>query len=73
MSDTKREPVYYGLQGVTMGFDCNKAQLWWGMWTIRAAMYAYTQEQILDEKPLTLQLNSVMHLKLLEIKFIKKN
>lgn len=56
-----------------MGFDCNKAQLWWGMWTIRAAMYAYTQEQILDEKLLTLQLNSVIHLKLLEIKFIKKN
>lgn len=36
-------------------------------------MYAYTQEQILDEKLLTLQLNSVIHLKLLEIKFIKKN
>lgn len=43
------------------------------MWIIRAVMYAQAQEQILDEKLLALQLNLVMSLKLLKIKFIRKN
>lgn len=77
VGDTKTEPVYYGLREVATGAmrfaSCNKAQPWWGMWIIRAVMYAQAQEQILDEKLLALQLNLVMSLKLLKIKFIRKN
>lgn len=43
------------------------------MWIIRAVMYVYAQEQILEEKLLALQLDLVMNLKLLKIKFIRKN
>lgn len=36
-------------------------------------MYAYAQEQILEEKLLALQLDLVMNIKLLKIKFIRKS